>query len=101
MALKRNKQGLPSHDTASNAVAAALVIVFLLLTWNGARSGLASLLTTSAAISNEIASANAAVRFNASNPDAHYVRATILMVTDLPAAITEFEQAALARPDDY
>ncbi len=101
MALKRNKQGLLSHDTACNAVAAALVIVFLLLTWNGARSGLASLLTTSAAISNEIDSANAAVRFNASNPDAHYVRATILMVTDLPAAITEFEQAALARPDDY
>src|SRR5258708_2251511 len=84
-----------------NAGAAALVIVLLLLTWNTAGSGLASLLTTYAANSGQIAPANAAEGFDTSNPDAHYVRATILSSGDLPAAISEYEQAALARPDDY
>jgi len=86
---------------ARNAGAAALLIVLLLLTWSTARSGLASLLTTYAANSGQIAPANAAAGFDTSNPDAHYVRATILSSGDLPAAISEYEQAALARPDDY
>ena len=84
-----------------NAGAAALLIVLLLLTWNTARSGIASLLTTSAANTSQIAAANAAVGFDTSNPDAHYIRATILSGSDLPASISEYEQAALARPDDY
>jgi tetratricopeptide (TPR) repeat protein len=84
-----------------NAGSAALLIVLLLLTWNTARSGLASLLTTSAANTSQIAAANAAVSFDTSNPDAHYIRATILSSSDLPASISEYEQAALARPEDY
>ena len=100
MAIKGNSQSA-SHDVARKAAAAILLIVFLLLTWNTARSGLTSLFTTYAASSSQLAAADAAVGFNPSDPDAHYVRATILSASDLPTAITEFEQAALARPDDY
>ena len=100
MAIKGNSQSSP-HDTIRKAGAAVLLIVFLLLTWNTARSGLTSLLTTYAASSSQIGPANAAVGFNPNNPDARYVRATILAASDLPAAITDFEHAALARPDDY
>lgn len=79
----------------------ALLIIFLLLTWHSARSGLASLLTTAAASSNEVGFANAAVRLHGDDPDAHYVRASILLASDLKTAIKEYEQAAFARPDDY
>src|SRR6266404_1295597 len=96
MALDGNGKGL-----ARNASAAALVIVLLLLTWSTVRSGLASLLTTYAANSSQIGPANAAVGFDKGNPDAHYIRATILAGTDLPASVSEYEQAALSRPDDY
>ena len=83
------------------AGAVVLLILLLLLTWNVGSSGLASLLTTYAAQSTQIAPANAAVRLSASYPDAHYVRATILEPTDLPTAIAEYRLAALARPEDY
>jgi len=96
MALDGNGKGL-----ARNASAAAFVIVLLLLTWSTVRCGLASLLTTYAANSSQIGPANAAVRFDKGNPDAHYIRATILAGTDLPASVSEYEQAALSRPDDY
>ncbi len=86
---------------ARNASAVAFVIVLLLLTWSTVRSGLASLLTTYAANSSQIGPANAAVVFDKGNPDAHYIRATILAGTDLPASVSEYEQAALSRPDDY
>ncbi len=100
MTIKVNDQSA-QYDVARKAAAAVLLIVFLLLTWNTARSGLTSLFTAYAASSSQIAPANAAVGFNPSDPDARYVRATILAANDLPAAIKEFEQAALARPDDY
>jgi hypothetical protein len=84
-----------------SVVTIALLIFLALLTVHTARSGVASLLTTSAGQSNQIETANAAVTFNDSNPDAHYVRATILQVSDLPAAIKDYYQAAKTRPDDY
>ena len=90
---------LPSM--ANNAVAVCLLVILGLLTWNSGRSGYASLLTTYAAQSSQIDPANAAVNLSASNPDAHYVRATILVASDLDRAIAEYKQAALARPDDY
>src|SRR5260221_10416803 len=96
MVLDGNGKGL-----ARNASAAAFVIVLLLLTWSTVRSGLASLLTTYAANNSQIGPANEAVGFDKGNPDAHYIRATILAGTDLPASISEYEQAALSRPDDY
>ena len=81
--------------------AAVLLGVLLLLTWTAGRSGLASLLTVYAAQSTQIAPANAAVGLGKSNPDTHYVRATLLEPTDLPGAIAEYRQAAFARPQDY
>jgi hypothetical protein len=81
--------------------AAGLLVILVLLTWNVGRSGLGSLLTSYAARNSQIDSANAAISLSASNPDAHYVLATILEPTDLPTAIAEYRQAALARPEDY
>ena len=52
-------------------------------------------------MTSQLAPANAAVRLDTTNPDAHYVRATILEASDLTPAIAEHYQAALARPDDY
>jgi hypothetical protein len=94
-------QSKPAPPIARMVGAVGLLVVLLLLIWNVGRSGLASLLTTYAAQSSQIAPANAAVSLGASSPDAHYVRATILESTDLPGAIAEYQQAALARPDDY
>jgi Tfp pilus assembly protein PilF len=94
----------PSAQTNQTLPSIAYTIATLgllvLLTFNAARSGIASLLTTYAGQSNQIAAANTAVNLS-SNPDARYVRATILQASDLPAAITDYYQAALARPDDY
>lgn len=91
----------PPPPAARLAGGVALLVILLLLTWNVGRSGLSSLLTTYAAQASMIAPANVAVSLSADNPDAHYVRATILESSDLPEAIAEYRQAALARPDDY
>ena len=91
----------PPLPIARTAGAVGLLVILGLLTWNVGRSGLASLLTTYAAQSTQLSPANAAVSLDASNPDAHYIRARILEPTDLPGAIAEYQQAALARPDDY
>jgi hypothetical protein len=99
MAKSRNSK--EPHLIARPAGGAVLLIVSLLLAWNAASSGVASLLTAYAAKSNNIAAANAGLRLNSSNPDSHYVRGTILEASDLPAAIAEYYQAAIARPDDY
>ncbi|HEY6230392.1 MAG TPA: tetratricopeptide repeat protein [Pyrinomonadaceae bacterium] len=81
-----------------NALAFALLV---LVTISAASSGLSSLFTTYAAQTNQLADANTAVRLSSNNPDARYVRATILQASDLPAAIKDYYQAALARPEDY
>jgi hypothetical protein len=84
-----------------NVVTIALLILLPLLTVHAARSGLSSLFTISAGQSNQIETANQAVQLNGANPDAHYVRATILQVSDLPSAIKDYNQAAITRPNDY
>ena len=79
-----------------------LVILFLLLIWLAARAGFASLLSTYAVTSNQLAAANAAVRLSSADPEAHYVRGAILEAGgDLRAAIAEYNEAILRRPDDY
>ena len=90
----------PAESSARLALAVGLLVLLMLLTWNVARSGFASLLTTYAAQTNQISVADSAIRIGASNPDAHHVRATILESIDLPGAIAEHRQAALARPDE-
>jgi hypothetical protein len=90
----------PKQSRLSIGYTAGLLGLLLLLTVNGARAGIASLFTAYAGQSNQIAAANTAVNLS-NNPDARYVRATILQASDLPAAIKDYYQAALARPDDY
>src|SRR4029079_12208817 len=75
--------------------------LLVLLTVNAASAGLSSLFTTYASQTNQLVAANSAVKFSSNNPDARYVRATILQASDLPAAIKDYYQAAMARPDDY
>ena len=92
--------------TKSGVVRAAgsvwLLLVFLLLIWNTARGGFASLLYTYAAGTNQIAAADAAVKLAPNDAEAHFLRAAILEAnSDLPAAIAEYEKAAQLRPDDY
>ena len=91
----------PPKSSVRMAVAVALLVILVLLTWNVARSGYASLLTTYAAQTSQISLADSAVRLGAADPDAHHVRATILESIDLPGAIAEHYQAASTRPDDY
>jgi len=79
-----------------------IILFLILLAWNAGRTGVASVFTAIAGATSEIASANEAVAFGAGNPDAHYVRGTILEgLQDLPDAVEEFNQAAAARPDDF
>jgi tetratricopeptide (TPR) repeat protein len=79
-----------------------LLIVFLLLIWLSARAGFASLLYTYAATSNQLAAANAAVSLSSGDPEAHYLWGAVLEAAgDLTAAIAEYNEAILRRPDDY
>jgi Tfp pilus assembly protein PilF len=79
-----------------------LLILFLLLIWFSTRAGFASLLYTYAATSNQLAPANAAVSLSAGDPEAHYFRGAILEAGgDLTAAIAEYNEAIVHRPDDY
>ena len=89
------------HSNAATMGALGLLIILVMLTWNAARSGTASLLTTLAAQNSEIAPVTRAVSLNTGDPDAHYVRARILEASDLPAAIQEHYQATLRRPEDF
>ena len=91
----------PLHPIPNYVGAVCVLVILVLLTGNSVRSGYASLLTAYAAQSNQLAPANAAVNLSRSNPDAHYLRATILQASDLSGAITEYYQAASTRPDDY
>jgi len=79
-----------------------LLLIFLLLIWNAARGGFASLLYTYAARTNQIAAADAAVKLAPNDPEAHFLRAALLEAnSDLPAVIGEYQKAAQLRPDDY
>src|ERR1051326_995025 len=83
------------------AILVLVVLVLLTLIWNAGRAGLSNLLTTQAAMANELGAVDEAIRLSPGNADAHSVRGTILEATDPAAASTEHYRAALARPDDY
>src|ERR1041385_3346272 len=80
-----------------------LVVLVLLLGSMGpaGRSGLGSLFTSYGAATNRLSAADSSVGLSAGNADSHYVRATILEASDLPAAVQEHYEAVKARPDDY
>jgi Carbohydrate binding domain len=94
----------PDHSV--NSVVRLLIpglglVLLLLLTWNAARFGLGNRLTAHAASTNQFASTDAALRLSPGNPDAHYVRATILEPSNVSMAVAEYFEAVRARPDDY
>jgi tetratricopeptide (TPR) repeat protein len=83
-------------------VSACLLLLLLFLIWTAGRAGFASLLATYAARTTQLAAADAAVRVSPNDPENHYIRGAILEAgNDLPAAISEYRQAAALRPDDY
>ena len=91
-----------SVHTPARLIGICLLIVFLLLIWFSARAGFASLLYTYAVTSNQLAAANAAVSLSSGDPEAHYLRGAILEAGgDVTAAIAEYNEAILRRPDDY
>ncbi len=91
----------PSRRVRRSLAAVGLVIVFLLLILNTGRAGFSSLLSAYAAKSYEMEAANASVNLDSINPDAHFVRGTVLEARkDLTGASAEYYAAALARPDD-
>ena len=97
--MTRGKESSEPISTAGKTISALIFLLVLLFT--AGQSGAASFLTSYAALTSQITPANTAVVFDANNPDAHYIRATILEATDLPAAVDEFYKAAVARPDDF
>src|SRR5437016_11012647 len=84
------------------AAGAGLIVIFLLLICNAGRAGFSSLMASYGSMTNQLAPANAAVVLCQTDPDAHYLRGTLLLEdNDLPRAIKDYEQAAALRPDDY
>jgi tetratricopeptide (TPR) repeat protein len=70
--------------------------------WFAARDGITLLLANYAVIADVPVAAEEAIRFNSSEPEAHYARATLLKYKgELPEAIRELEIAASLRPHDY
>jgi tetratricopeptide (TPR) repeat protein len=83
-------------------ISTALFVLFLVLAWNSAQDGIASLLYAHAASTNKIGPANTAVRLSPHDPDSHYVRGVLLESSgDSSETVSEYKQAALLRPEDY
>jgi Flp pilus assembly protein TadD len=92
----------PAVPFYASLQALGLLVIFLLLICNAGRAGLASLMASYGSMTNQLAPANAAVVLCQTDPDAHYLRGTLLLGdNDLPGAIKDYEQAASLRPDDY
>jgi hypothetical protein len=90
------------NRTLSRAPILFVVLVLLLGSmWRAGRTGLGSLFASYAAATNRLSAADSSVGLSADNADSHYVRATILEASDLPAAVQEHYDAVRARPDDY
>lgn len=79
-----------------------LLMVFLFMIVMAGRAGLTSLLSAHAGKTNLLASANAAVNLSPGDPEAHWIRGSVLEANnDLTAAIAAYQTAASLRPDDF
>jgi len=95
-------EGTMSESVSRTGARAGLLLLLLGLTWLAGRAGFASLLTVYAAKANMIVAADAAINLSPGDPDAHFVRGTLLEAENkLTAAIDEYETAASLRPNDY
>ncbi len=83
-------------------IAAAGLLLCFYLIWSAGRAGLARVLSRSARAAHLLAPADRAVSLSASDPDAHFSRALVLLDLGRAAeAVPEFESAAHLRPLDY
>lgn len=79
-----------------------LAIFLLALSWNESRQSLAAFLTAYAASTNHIESVNSAVRLNDKDPEAYYLRASLLDQRDeTRLAQTDYLKAVSLRSEDY
>jgi Tfp pilus assembly protein PilF len=70
--------------------------------WGAGGAGLTRLLSRSARATHLLAPSDRAVRLSASDPDAHFSRALVLLDLGRAAeSVAEFERAAILRPLDY
>ncbi|HXM36723.1 MAG TPA: hypothetical protein VN920_16120 [Pyrinomonadaceae bacterium] len=98
---KKSGEEMARHPMQLAKTAGFVLILFFLISSAG-RAGLSSLLSAYAARSNQLAAAEAALGFTPRDPDAHYLRGSILEANDdLSPAIAEYTQAVSLRPDDY
>lgn len=78
------------------------MLVLGALIWTSSRAGFARLLTAYAVKDGVLEAADEAVRIEPGDADAHLVRGDLFAAADdLAAAIKEYEQASIERPNDY
>jgi len=83
-------------------IAAAGLLLCFYGIWSAGRAGLTRLLSRSARATHLLAPADRAVRLSASDADAHFSRALVLLDLGRAAeSVKEFESAAILRPLDY
>ncbi len=100
--LNNENKKKPLRLVARIALAVVVLVVFFQASWRSGRAGFASLLSTYAAKSNQIAAAQAALSLSQNDPEIHYVRGAILEANgNQPAAVKDYEQAVRLRPRDY
>lgn len=79
-----------------------LTISLLALSWNEARQSLAAFLTAYASSANQIEPVTSAVRLNGKDPEAYYLRASLLAQrNDTRLAQADYLRAVSLRPEDY
>lgn len=91
---------------ASGVVRLLVVVVSCLACvwgmWDAGREGLAQLLASYGAAAKRLDAADYAVQLGRSIPEAHYVRAQLLLETGARGeAVAEYERAVALRPRDY
>ena len=90
------------HPTRRLTILSLGVLSCLWGAWVSAAEGLSQVLAGHSAMTERLDEAAQAVRLSPTNPEAHYVRATLLSAReDLSAATEEYEQAVALRPKDY
>jgi tetratricopeptide (TPR) repeat protein len=102
MMVDTEKAELISRPFVRIAASVGLLMVFLFMIVMAGRAGFSSLLSAHAGKTNLLASADAAVSLSPGDPDAHWIRGSLLEANrELTAAIAEYQTAASLRPDDF
>lgn len=88
--------------TAQFIITGLIVVACLLGIWNSGSAGLSRLLSAYGSAANSFPEVDQAVQLNPSDPEAHFIRGSMLSSRgEIAEAIREFERATELRPDDY